>query len=168
MLHWDPQAVNVGEQHEQPPNDLYSYMFPYSAYRSEPFPPSNVVAPSNNDYNSNSHPGQFEYHDMTQTVDQNSLTSAVAISVPQVYPNQSFEPTLQQPEYYGMSQQPYRESGSPSSLPTSPNSTGATAPPPATAAAGMNQPQIRLNSNMFKPDYGRYVAVSLDPRHIGR
>jgi hypothetical protein len=167
MLHWDPQTAHVGEQYEQPPNDLYSYIFPYSTYRPEWFPPSNAPPPSDSHHNPNPHSRRFEYRGVAQPVDQDPYTTPITVPGQQIYPTQSFEPSLQQPDYYNISQQPYGDVGRPSSLPIIPDPAVAISRPPNTAA-GINQSQIRISTTMYNADFPRQVAVSLDPRHIGR
>ena len=160
MLHWDPQGIRSGGDLEQSrTTDLDTYMFPYSAYVPSPTPDSRSQAPQNDHQNSRSQSHHLQYDAMMATTDFPPCAMPPLLSSHPMHTSQSYQALTPQQEYFNGSQSTYTVSNSPPSLPASPTQ----APP-----SSINEPQIRLNANMFKPDYGRYVAVSLDPRHVAR
>ena len=160
MLQWDPQSIRTGGQFEQPgTTDVYSYMFPESAYTSVNMPPLGTLPSQIH----GSHPYMQSQHSQYDHLDETTHFQSYSASPPfshqPSFTTQAYQSPAAQSEYFSMPQQDYTTSNSTASLPTSP------IPAPST---NFTEPQIRLNSNMFRHDHGRYVAVSLDPRHVGR
>jgi hypothetical protein len=173
MLQWNTEAVRTGGDYDQPA-DFYSFMFPYSTDVADPHPdpPNNGRAPDAGQYHShslshqvqheasiNSLPQRPRYETSINNVSYQTYLTQPGFSSPtSVHQTQSYHAPAAQEEYFSLPQRTYTTSSNSPSIPTS--------PPPS--AISPNEPQIRLNPNMFKPDYGRFMAVPLDSRHVGR
>ena len=159
MLQWDPQSIRAGGQFEQPGStDAYTYMFPDSAYASVNIPSLGNLPSQNHGSHSHTQPQQFHY-DHVDTAHFQSHSAPPPFSPQPMFATQAYQPPATQSEYFNMPPEDYTTSNSTASLPTSPVPAHPT---------NFAEPQIRLNSNMFRYDHGRYVAVPLDPRHVGR
>ena len=163
MLNWDSQVVRSDgdsfEQHNVA--DMYSYMFPYSAYRPDPFP--NQSQPSDTSQHQRSQSQQVLYDHTPNTTDFHHFPAPTAYASQPMFLTQSYQPPPTQTEYFNLPKQTYAGSNSTSSVSVSPLQ-----PPPQPPVPTVTEPQIRLSANMFRHDHGPYVAVPLDPRQVGR
>ena len=159
MLQWDSESIRAGDPFEQPGSDAYCYMFPNSAYASVDIPPLGTLPSQSHGSHSHTQPQQFHYDHVEDTAQYQSYSAPPPFSPQPMCATQVCQPPATQSEYFNMAPQDYTASSSTASLPTSP------IPAPTTT---FTEPQIRLNSNMFRHDHGRYVAMPLDPRQVGR
>ena len=160
MLQWDSESIRSGGQFEQLGSaDEYSYMFPGSAYASVNIPPLGTLPSQNHGSHSHTQPPQFRYDHVYDSAHFQPYSAPPPFSPHPMFATQACQPPATQSEYFNMPPQDYTTSNSTNSLPTSPT--------PAHPIS-ITEPQIRLSANMLRYDHSRHVAVSLDPRHVGR
>lgn len=159
MLHWNTGAARSGEGHEQPGN-VFSSMFPSSAFIPAPFGFYDAEEAERNIQPSDSHNHNFNYDYTHNSMDyeQSSIPQQFSSPIPMAttHSYQSSTSSDVRQEYFTLPQQT-------SAVPNSPPPFPSTLVLPSTSP---NEPQIRLSTNMFRPGQG-YV-LPLDPMHVGR
>ena len=162
MLQWNPQVVRSGGEYEQTSDELFSYMFPYSAYTSVDM--GNMSSQPSQDGHHQSHSMQSQppsYDHNPNHLQYSSYPGQISYPSEHSYVAEQYHQSAGPSEYFNLPQQSYPPSNRTSSVSVSPM------PTTSTHFTG-NEPQIRLSANMFRQDSGRYVPVSLDPRRVSR